>query len=330
MRFFCLLFFLSFYQPSVSQQIITVVAKKPTTKIISDSLELPAVLLANEKVQITTVVSEKIKKIAFKEGAFVKKNEILIELIDEQEQAIKRQIEAELEEAELNYQRANKLFSKGNISETILDNRKMLKNKLIAKLDEINAKINDLRILAPFPGFTSVRNFSEGSLIKPGDIITTLYDIRKLKIQAKVPEIFINKITNKTIFSLSNSIGENFKSDGIVSIIDPLVDDETRTFKIIGIINNKDYKLKPGLMVNLKFNFDQRKSIFVKENAVFNQDNISYLYLVDKNNEVKKKRVKIGSREDGLVEILKGLGSLDLVVYEGINKIKEGSKVKVQ
>ena len=69
------------------------------------------------------------------------------------------------------------------------------------------------------------------------------------------------------IFSLSNSIGENFKSDGIVSIIDPLVDDETRTFKIIGIINNKDYKLKPGLMVNLKLfrnktNFNPRSLLY--------------------------------------------------------------------
>jgi|TARA_B100000287_G_C20640116_1_gene783136 membrane fusion protein (multidrug efflux system) len=330
MKFFFLILLAFFYQPTVSQQLITVGAKKPLIKTISDTLELPALLLANETVQITTVVSEKIKKIHFKEGSFVKKNQTLIEFVDEQEQAIKRQILAELNEAELNFKRADKLFSKGNISQTILDNRKMLKEKLEARLDEIDATINDLKISAPFAGITSIRNFSEGSLIKPGDIITTIYDITKLKIQAKVPEIFINKISTKTNFFLTNSIDENFRANGVVSIIDPLIDDETRTFKIIGLINNKDLRLKPGLMVSLKFNFEKRESFFVRENAVFNQDNISYLYLVDNKNEIKKIKVKVGSRKDGFIEILKGLNSLDLVVYEGINKIKVGSKVIIQ
>ena len=87
----------------------------------------------------------------------------------------------------------------------------MLKNKLEARLDEIDATINDLKISAPFSGITSVRNFSQGSLIKPGDIITTIYDITKLKIQAKVPEVFVNKISTKTNFLLTNPIDENLK-----------------------------------------------------------------------------------------------------------------------
>ena len=274
--------FFSFFINAEAQQIITVSASAPQIKKIDDFLELPASVIANENVEITSVVSEKIKKIKFKEGKFVKKNQVLIELFDDEEQAIKKQIVAEVKEAQLNYERANKLFSKGNISQTILDNRLMLKDKLNAKLDEINAKINDLKILAPFDGITSVKNYSEGSLVKPGDVITTLYDIQNLKIQAKVPEKFINKINDKTIFSLRSSIDGDVSVKGKVSIIDPLIDDETRTFKIIGIIKNLDNLLKPGLMVNLTFYFKDRESFFIRENAVFNQDNISYVYLVNK------------------------------------------------
>ena len=330
MNFFFFLIFFLFYSDSFSQQIITVVAQPPEKKTTNDILKLPAKILANEKVQITSVVSEKIKKITFKEGKFVKKNQVLIELFDDEEQAIKKQILAEVKEAKLNYERANKLFSKGNISQTILDNRLMLKDKLNAKLDEINAKINDLKILAPFDGITSVKNYSEGSLVKPGDVITTLYDIQNLKIQAKVPEKFINKINDKTIFSLRSSIDSDINVKGKISIIDPLIDDETRTFKIIGIINNLDNLLKPGLMVNLTFFFKDRESFFIRENAVFNQDNISYVYLVNKKNTVLKKKVDVGLRKDGFVEIIDGLISFDLVVYEGINKIKEGTSVKIK
>ena len=117
---------------------------------------------------------------------------------------------------------------------------------------------------------------------------------------------------------------------GKVSIIDPLIDDETRTFKIIGIIKNPNNLLKPGLMVNLTFNFNDRESFFIRENAVFNQDNISYVYLVNKKNTVLKKKVNIGLRKDGFVEIIDGLSSFDLVVYEGINKIKDGTLVKIK
>ena len=254
----------------------------------------------------------------------------MIELFDDEELAIKKQILAEVKEAELNYERASKLFSKGNISQTVLDNRLMLKEKLNARLEEINAKINDLKVLAPFDGITSVKNFSEGSLVKPGDVITTLYDIEKLKIQAKVPEKFINKISDKTFFFLRSSIDSDMNVKGKVSIIDPLIDDETRTFKIIGIINNPGNLLKPGLMVDLSFNFNDRESLFIRENAVFNQDNISYVYLVNKKNTVLKKKVNVGLRREGLIEIVDGLNSFDLVVYEGINKIKEGTSVKIK
>ena len=102
-------------------------ASTPEIKKDDDILELPASFIANESVDITSVVSEKIEKILFQEGKFVKKNQLLVELIDSEEQAKLRQISAELEEAELNYERAKKLISKGNISQSILDNRIMIK-----------------------------------------------------------------------------------------------------------------------------------------------------------------------------------------------------------
>ena len=73
MNFFFFLIFFLFYGDSFSQQIITVVAQPPEKKVTNDILKLPAKILANEKVQITSVVSEKIKKITFREGKFIKK-----------------------------------------------------------------------------------------------------------------------------------------------------------------------------------------------------------------------------------------------------------------
>ncbi len=313
-----------------SQQIINVNASNPQIKEIEDFLELPASVIANESVEITSVVSEKIKSILFQEGKFVKKNQLLIELLDSEEQAKLRQISAELEEAELNYQRAEKLNSKGNISQSILDNRIMIKKKLTAQMDEIKAQIEDLKIRAPFDGIISIRNFSEGSFIKPGDVITYLYDIKKLKVQAFVPENFSAKVTENTKFIVSSNIMNNLKIKGSIAIVDPLINDKTRTFKIIGVIKNKKQLIKPGMMINLKLLFNKKNVILLRENSVFNQDNLSYVYLIDKQNKVSKKKIEVGIKLNGMVEVLSGINPDDLVVYEGINKIRDGSIVKIK
>ena len=122
--------FIFTFTHSFSQDSIKVGAQRPIFEEVEDTIELPASLVANESVPITSVVSEKIKKIHFKEGSFVEKGNLLIELKDDEEQAKLSQVVAELEEAELNYDRALKLSEKGNISQSVLDNRMMTKKKI--------------------------------------------------------------------------------------------------------------------------------------------------------------------------------------------------------
>ncbi len=322
----CLIYFGQIY----AQTPIVVGAQKPESRKISDIIELPGTVLANESVKITSVVSEKIKKIVFEEGKFVKKDELLIELIDDEEHATLAQVSAELEEATINYERALKLSEKGNISKSILDNRLMSKKKLSGKVQEIMAKIEDHKIKAPFDGYTGIRNFSEGSFVKPGDVITELHDIKTLKIQVYIPESFSNKVKINDVFFLDQGINIPKNISGNIYVIDPVIDKSSRSFKVLGRINNKNNKIKPGMMVSLKMPLETRISYVIRENAILNQDDITYVYLVNNKNQVTKKKVKLGIKEDGMIEILEGLTPNDNVIYEGINKIKEGSVVKLK
>ncbi len=322
------IFFFLFSSTLRSQPVITVSAQSPKIIEISDLLELPGTALANESVKITSVVSEKIEKILFEEGKFVKRNQPLIELKDDEEQAVLRQINAELEEANLNYNRALKLSRNGNISQSILDNRLMTKKKLSGKVQEIEARIEDLKIKAPFDGYTGVRNYSEGSFIMPGDVVTELYDIKELKIQAYIPENYSEQV----------KIGKEFivKIDGLkeiegkVSVVNPVIDNKTRTFKILGKIKNIKNKIKPGMMVNLKIPLKEKESFVIRENAISNQDDVSFVFVVNNDNVIYKKIIEVGIRDRGMVEVINGLSPDDLVVYEGINKIKEGSTVNLR
>ena len=173
----------------------------PKKELITDKIELPATIKSNEKVDITSTIAEKIQEILFVEGVSVKKDKILVILNNFEETAILKQFEAELKEAEINYQRALSLSKKGNISQSILDNRLTEKIRLTGKVDEIKAKINDLVLKAPFDGTIGLRNYSVGAFVKPGDVITTIYDFNTLKVEASVPEAYVGRIKIKdTVF----------------------------------------------------------------------------------------------------------------------------------
>ncbi len=323
-----IIFFL--FTDSFSFDFIKVGAQKPIAGEVNDSIEIPASIIANESVLITSVVSEKIKKIHFKEGSFVKKGKLLVELKDDEEQAKLFQVLAELEEAELNYDRALQLSKNGNISQSILDNRMMTKKKLQGKIAEIKAQIDDLKIIAPFDGFTSIRNYSEGSLISPGDVITELHDIQNLKVQAFVPESFANQVSVNNPMNLELNSEIKKKIIGKIIAIDPVIDKKSRTFRIVGKIKNEKNIIKPGMMVNLEIPLTNRKSLTIRENAILSQDDLSYVYVVGDKNKVLKKKITAGLKKNGMVEILDGLNKNDLVIYEGINKIRVGSIVKLK
>ncbi|MEE2695032.1 MAG: efflux RND transporter periplasmic adaptor subunit [Pseudomonadota bacterium] len=326
--FFLLLIFP--FQSTFSENFILISAEKTKVNEIYDDLELPATVLSNESIEVTSVVSDKIKKILFKEGKFVKKNQLLVELIDNEEQAILKQILAELEEAEINYERALKLSLKGNISQSALDKRLMTKKKLAGKIEEIKARIEDLKIKAPFDGYTGVRNFSEGSFIKPGDVITKLYDTKTLKIQAFAPENFSQQIKIGLPFNIEFNFKSPMNIDGEISVVDPVIDNKTRTFRIIGQIRNTENKIKPGMMANIKIPLEKRLAFLVKEGSILSQDDISYVYVIVNKNEISQKRVKTGIRNNGMIEVIEGIDNEDLIVYEGINKIQKGSKIRIK
>jgi len=315
--------------PSFSQnKDILVNFINPKKELITDKIELSATIKSNEKVDITSTIAEKIQEILFIEGVSVKKDKILVILNNYEETAILKQFEAELKEAEINYQRALSLSQKGNISQSVLDNRLTEKIRLTGKVDEIKAKINDLVLKAPFDGTIGLRNYSVGAFVKPGDVITTIYDFKTLKVEASVPEAYIGRIKIKDTVKIKVNSSEIVYS-GEVYVIDPYVDEKTRTFRIISKIESKK-ELKPGMMAKKILNFDSKESFLVPESAIIPIDNQTFIYVISDENFIKKVEVFTGKRLDGKVEIKKGLKSSDKIVFEGINKLKAGIKVKIK
>ena len=164
-----------------------------------------------------------------------------------------------------------------------------MEKKLYGKVKEIRARIDDLKIKAPFDGFIGIRNYSEGSFIQPGEEITQIYDINYLKIQFFVPESYSDKIKIGEDFILDVESNKLKNISGLISVVDTAVDQQTRTFKVIGKIKNTNDKIKPGMMVNIKIPLEERTALLIRENSVLSKDDVSFVYVLDTNNFVTKK-----------------------------------------
>lgn len=310
-------------------ELIGVKVTNPRFYEFKNVIKITGSILANESVEITSVISEKIKKIKFNEGSFVNKNEILVVLENSEEYALLKQVKAELEESNINFLRAKKLFEEGNTSQAILDRRLKDKKKLEGRLDEVQAKIDDLILRAPFDGILGTKNFSEGSFLKPGDVIVGIYDIEQVKVKINIPEKYSLEIKAGQEFHVTVPTKIENILKGKLYAVDPVIDRETRTFVALGSLENKKQDLKPGMMVNIKIIFNSTKRLSIPEGAIIPEDDETYVFTVNKDNIIEKKKLKIDKRENGIVEVLSGLSKDENVVFEGTNKIRIGTKVKV-
>src|SRR3990172_3753809 len=139
-------------------------------------------VLSDEEVEVRSQVSGKIERIAFREGAKVKRRDLLAEINDDELQAQLLRAHSRLAIAEQQAERQRQLFDKKFVSEEEYNNTINELNIMKAEVQLIKAQIGKTEIHAPFDGTIGLRYVSEGSYLSPSAIITTLQDNSRVKI----------------------------------------------------------------------------------------------------------------------------------------------------
>ena len=101
------------------------------------------------------------------------------------------------------------------------------------------------------------------------------------------------------------------------------------TFSLARIsVNNKNFEIIPGQLMTVKIIYDEINQIGVPESAVTIQGSTSFVYIV-KNNTAEKRNIKIGNRNFGKISVESGIEEGDIVISEGVSKVRNKSKVKI-
>lgn len=222
---------------------------------------------------------------------------------------------------------ANQSFSI-RIKKTELISSLEFDKNLIVQKNQLIAQLKNEKIVAPFSGRLGIREITPGILGGEDSIIATLDDIENIKLDIKVPESYSNILKrNLKIKATSESFNETFF--GNLDVISSRVDPTTRSILVQAKIKNNNYKIIPGMLINIEIIFNEKESIGVPEESIIQQGTRTVVYKVIADKTVSLTEVKTGIRNFGKVEVLSGLNAGDKIVTEGVSKIRDKAQIKL-
>lgn len=299
------------------------------TGTITEEVSAVGTLLANESVMIRPETDGRIETIHFAEGQLVRKGDRLLSLDTSEVEAQLAAAEAELTLNRSRMKRSEELQAKNFISAQALDEARENLNKSVARQMEVKARLDKMTVKAPFEGVAGLRQVSPGAYVKAGQDIARFEGIGTLKVDFRVPEVFLRKIraSQETQVGVDAFPGESFR--GAIYAIEPSVDEQTRTVLLRARIPNPGVRLKPGMFARVTLVLDNRQNaLIVPEQALVPRGGERFVFrAVEGKAELTK--VEIGLRRPGEVEILQGLKAGEAIVVDGQLRLQDKSPISV-
>lgn len=316
-----------------AMQPVDVIVEKVARQPIADSLEALGTLQANESVRITASVSDTISKINFEDGQSVEAGTVLVQLTDAEETALLAEAQSLAEEAQRQYERIERLVKQGNASESLADERRRQWRTAEAQLEAVRSRLEDRIITAPFGGHVGLRRVSPGALVAPGDVITTLVDDSRMKLDFTIPSIYLNTVRPGTVIEASSPVFPNRSFAGEVTSVDSTIDPVTRSITVRAVIPNDQRDLVPGMLMTLNLLRNERDAIVISEEAVIPRADSTSVMVVDTSTEpytAEQRMVKLGTRMPGQVEVVSGLTVGETIISHGTLKVRPGTPVRIK
>jgi membrane fusion protein (multidrug efflux system) len=280
---------------------------------------------ANESIILTTQSTDRVNAVHFDDNDKVKKGQLIIALEHAEEQAELKELEINFAEQKRQLQRLLDINKTSAPAESAIDSQKSLMESTQAQLSVAKIKLSEKFIYAPFAGVLGLRQVSLGQLLTTDTEITTLDDLSQIKVEFELPEKYLNRVSAGQSVSAKNiAYGQMF--NGSISSIASRLDKATRSFKVRAIFPNKQLKLRAGMLLQLIVETKSVEVLTVPETAIIPINAEHYVYQVI-DNKVHRVQVVTGRRKPGLVEVVSGLVEGDIVVSQGVIKVREGSMI---
>jgi len=196
------------------------------------------------------------------------------------------------------------------------------------KKGDLIVQLKDRNIVAPFDGVLGYRGITEDILGSDNSIIITLDDNSIIYSDIKIPETFASFIKKDLPVKVRFSGRKNKIYEGKIYAVSSRINAETRSLLTRIMIKNESSELIPGSLLEIIINYNERSSLGVPDTSMMIEGSKSYVYKVSEDNIANKTEIEIGIRNSGFIEIISGLDEGELVVAEGLKKVRPRSEIK--
>lgn len=315
---------------------------KPAPKVLvataenrdfADEIEALGTVRAQEAIELSSNVMDRVAELFFDDGDHVKKGDPLVRLDDAEERAKLAGALATQAEQEREIQRLDGLVREGAVSEVRLEEYRTKKDIAVRQVEEIQAQIDDRLIVAPFSGVLGFRRVSPGALVSPGDVMSTLDQLDVVKLDFTVPETFLSGLRPGLEIETRTEAFPDEVFRGTIRQIDTRVNPVTRAVTARAEVPNADLRLRPGMLMTTVLKKNPRQALCIPERAVLSIEADHFVFRVKERKGaravVERVAVELGTRLPGFVEVREGLAAGDSVVSDGLIDLAGGATVEI-
>lgn len=312
-------------------QIVTVLkAKKENFK---HYLELQGVVKADKNIEIRPEMGGTVTRIYVKEGQYVPKGKVLMQLDDSQLQNGINEIKTQLTLASTTFERQSRLWKQKIGSEMQYLQAKTQKEALENKLKTLNSQAGKFKITAPFSGTIDKIVPKVGELTSPQLPVIRLLNLKEVYVEAEVTESYLS-IIKKGTKSVLYFPSINKKVTSKISQVGNYINPANRSFVVKMNVNNNDRSIKPNLLADLEIVDFESEGIVIPINLVQkDRSGKEYVYtVVTKDNESKvvKTMISVSKSYENKAFVSKGLLDGDILINKGARIVKEGELVDIK
>ncbi len=288
-------------------------------------------------VTIRPQIGGTIATVDFQEGQEVKKGDLLFTIDPRPSQAALARDQAQLENAQIQFGREQKLFDQKLVSQDEFDTSKSARDTLAATVQSDKLNLEYCEIRAPIDGRTGGLQFHEGNVVKsPDDVLLTINQIHPIYVAFGVVEKFLPEI-QRQMRDHALAVTANFENlageppRGGLTFVDNAVDETTGKILLKATFANADEKLWPGQFVQVTLQLGElTNAIVVPSQAVQTGQNGQFIYIVKADQTVEQRPVTTGFTYQNETVVAKGLAAGETVVTDGQLRLVPGVKVAVK
>lgn len=305
------------------------------TRSVGDELQAVGSLQAVREVLLAPDTSGRVTAIHFDAGQTVKEGSVLVQLYDAPEQADRAAASAKADFAQLQLKRSQELAPTGAEPRETLEQRKAEAAQAVAAVRQLDARIQQKAIRAPFTGQLGIRRINPDQYLNAGDAIATLTQLDPLYINFTLPQQDLSKLKPGAPVRVTVDAAPGQVFDAKVSAIEPRIDGETRNVAVQALLPNAGRLLKSGMYATARLTLPATADAIVLPLTAIQTsasgDSVVVVQGADAQGIGKAVAVPVvtGRRLGEDVVVTQGVKSGDIVVTAGQNRLPPGAAVKI-